>query len=140
MRRLLLNPMMILAAIWFTGCMVVVHEDKRHPPHEPDVICVPADGVIEEINAVGKLSFEPHRSDAFKRIAKRPSLSDAAQEHLVSAVFDNLSFEPFKRDVLMALISNPCFSPAGRQAILTQLDKLSFEHFKTEILEAINRR
>jgi hypothetical protein len=104
------------------------------------VIYVPADSVIEEINAVGKLSFEPHRRDAYDRIAKRPELSDAAQVHLVNAVFDNLSFEPFKRDLLMALISNPCFSPAGRQAILTQLDRLSFEPNKTKILEAISRR
>ncbi|MHC4543442.1 MAG: hypothetical protein ACYTDW_00630 [Planctomycetota bacterium] len=140
MKRVLLNPVMILAAIWFTGCTVVVHEQKRHPPHEPHVSRVPADGTIEEINAVGKLSFEPHRRDAYKRIAKRPELSDAAQEHLVNAVFDNLSFEPMKRDVLMALISNPCFSPAGRQAILSQLDRLSFESTKTEILEAISRR
>ncbi len=139
MRRVLLNPVMILAAIWFTGCTVVVHEQRRHP-QKPHVSRVPADGTIEEINAAGKLSFEPHRCDAFKRIAQRPGLSDAAQEHLVNAVFDNLSFEPFKRDVLMALISNPCFSPAGRQAILTQLDRLSFEPFKTEILEAISRR
>jgi hypothetical protein len=140
MKHVLLKTVMILAAIWFTGCTVVVHKPRRHPPRKPDVICVPADGVIEEINAVGKLSFEPHRRDAYMRIAKRPSLSDAAQEHLVSAVFDNLSFEPFQREVLMALISNPCFGPAGRQAILTQLDRLSFEPNKTKILEAISRR
>ncbi len=139
MKRVLLNPVMILAAIWFTGCTVVVHEQRRHP-HEPHVSRVPADGTIEEINAVGKLSFDPHRRDAYMRIAKRPELSDAAQVHLVKAVFKNLSFEHFKRDVLMALISNPCFSPAGRQAILTQLDRLSFEPTKTEILEAISRR
>ncbi len=95
---------------------------------------------IEEINAAGKLSFDTHRRDAYMRIAKRPELSDAAQVHLVKAVFKNLSFEHFKRDVLMALISNPCFSPAGRQAILTQLDRLFFEPTKTEILEAISRR
>jgi hypothetical protein len=140
MKHVLLNSVMILAAIWLTGCMVVVHEDKRHPPHEPDVIYVPADSVIEEINAAGKLSFDPHRRDAYMRIAKRPGLHDEAQEHLVNAVFDNLSFEPMKRDVLMALISNPCFSPAGRQTILTQLDRLSFEPNKTKILEAISRR
>lgn len=139
MKHVLLNSVIILAAIWFTGCTVVVHEPRRHP-RKPDVILVPADGTIEEINAVGKLSFEPHRRDAYMRIAKRPSLSDAAQEHLVNAVFDNLSFEPMKREVLMALISNPCFSPVGRQAILSQLDRLSFEPNKTEILEAISRR
>jgi hypothetical protein len=139
MRRVLLNSMMVLAALWLTGCVVVVHDEKRHP-RKPDVICVPVDGMIEEIDAAGKLSFEPSRRDAYKRIAKRPGLSDAAQEHLVSAVFDNLSFEPSKRDVLMTLISNPCFSPAGRKAILTQLDRLSFEPMKSEILEAISRR
>ena len=140
MRRVLLNVMMVLAAFWLTGCMVVVHDQKRHPRSRPDVVCVPADGIIEEIDAVGTLSFEPYRRDAYERIAKRPNLHDAAQQHLVNAVFNNLSFEPWKRDVLMALISNPCFSPAGRQAILTQLDRLSFEPYKRDILEAISRR
>ena len=139
MKRVLLNSVMILAAIWFTGCTVVVHEEKRHP-RKPDVICVPVDGVIEEIDAVGKLTFDPHRRDAYMRIARRPGLHDEAQAHLVSAVFDNLSFEPMKRDVLLAIISNPNFGPAGRQAILSQLDRLSFESYKTEILEAISRR
>ena len=140
MRRILLHSILILAALWLAGCVVVVHEDKKHPRREPDVICVPVDGMIEEIEAAGKLSFEPHRRDAYMRIARRPSLHDEAQEHLVNAVFDNLSFEPMKRDVLMTLISNPCFSPAGRKAILTQLDRLSFEPTKAEILEAIGRR
>jgi hypothetical protein len=130
---------MVLAALWLTGCTVVVHDQKRHP-RRPDVVCVPEDGIIEEIDAVGTLSFEPYRRDAYERIAKRPNLHDAAQQHLVNAVFDNLSFEPWKRDVLMALISNPCFSPAGRQAILTQLDRLSFEPYRRDILEAISRR
>ena len=130
---------MVLAAVWLTGCVVVVHEEKRHP-RKPDVIYVPADVVIEEIDAVGKLHFEPSKRDAYMRIARRPGLHDEAQEHLVNAVFDNLSFEPSKRDVLMALISNPCFGPAGRQAILSQLDRLFFEPTKTEILEAISRR
>lgn len=139
MRRILLNSVVILAALWLTGCVVVVHEEKRHP-RKPDVIHVPADGVIEEIDAVGKLTFDPHRRDAYMRIARRPGLHDEAQAHLVKAVFDNLTFEPWKRDVLMAIISNPDFGPAGRQAILTQLDRLSFEPYKTEILEAISRR
>ncbi len=130
---------MVLAAFWLTGCVVVVHEDKRHP-RKPDVDCFPSDVLIEEIDAVGKLSFEPSKRDAYERIARRPGLHDEAQEHLVKAVFDNLSFEPSKRDVLMALISNPSFGPAGRQAILSQLDRLSFEPTKTEILEAISRR
>jgi hypothetical protein len=143
MKRVLLYTVMILAAIWFTGCTVVVHEEKRHP-RKPDVVRVPSnvhsDAVVQEIDAVGKLSFEPHRRDAYMRIAKRPDLHDEAQEHLVNAVFDNLSFEPSKRDVMMALISNPNFGPAGRQAILSQLDRLSFEPYKRDILEAISRR
>jgi len=130
---------MVLAAFWLTGCTVVVHDQKRHP-RRPDVDRIPADVTIEEIDAVGKLSFEPHRRDAYMRIAKRPGLHDEAQEYLVSAVFDNLSFEPWKRDVLMALISNPDFGPTGRQAILSQLDKLSFEPYKRDILEVISRR
>ena len=143
MRRILLNSITVLAAFWLTGCVVVVHEEKRHP-RKPDVVCippdVPSDVVIQEIDAVGKLFFEPDKRDAYMRIAKRPDLHDEAQVHLVSAVFDNLFFEPMQRDVLMALISNPCFSPAGRQAILSQLDRLFFEPTKTEILEALSRR
>jgi hypothetical protein len=52
MKHVLLNSVMILAAIWFTGCTVVVHEQKRHP-HEPHVSRVPADGTIEEIRVDG---------------------------------------------------------------------------------------
>jgi hypothetical protein len=138
---------MVLAVFELTGCVVSIGNKPGHPrrpetrhPRRPDGGCVAAVGVIEEIDAVGKLSFEPNRRDAYSRIANREGLSDAVQEHLVNAVFDNLSFEPFKRDVLMTLISNPCFGPAGKQAILTQLDRLSFEPTKAEILEAISRR
>jgi len=138
MRRILLNSITVLAAFWLTGCTVIVHEEERHP-RRPDVVRVPADVTIEEIDAAGKLSFEPHKRDAYLRIAKRPGLHDEAQEHLVSAVFDNLSFEPWKRDVLMALISNPDFGPAGRRAILSQLDRLSFEPYKRDILEALSK-
>jgi hypothetical protein len=130
---------MLSSALWLTGCVVVVHEEKRHP-RRPDVDCVPADVTIEEIDAVNKLTLEPHRRDAYLRIAKRPGLHDEAQEHLVNAVFDNLSIEPWKRDVLMAIISNPDFGPGGRQAILSQLDRLSIEPYKRDILEAISRR
>jgi hypothetical protein len=130
---------MVLAAFWLTGCTVIVHEEKR-PPRRPDADHIPADVTIEEIDAVGKLSLEPYKRDAYLRIAKRPGLHDAAQEHLVSAVFDNLSIEPWKRDVLMAIISNPDFGPGGRQAILAQLDRLSIEPYKRDILEAISRR
>ncbi len=139
MRRIFLNSIMVLVAFWLTGCTVVVHEEKRHP-RKPDVVRVPSDVVIQEIDAVGKLSFEPHKRDAYIRIAKRPGLHDGAQAHLVSAVFDNLSFEPWKRDIMMALISNPDFAPAGRQAILSHLDRLSFEPYKRDVLEALSRR
>lgn len=138
MRRILLNSIMLSSALWLTGCVVVVHEEKRHP-RRPEADRVPADVTIEEIDAVGKLSLEPHKRDAYLRIAKRPGLHNEAQEHLVSAVFDNLSIEPWKRDVLMALISNPNFGPGGRQAILSQLDRLSIEPYKRDILEAISR-
>jgi hypothetical protein len=130
---------MLLTALWLAGCTVVVHEEQRHP-RKPDVVHAPPDSVIQEIDAVGKLTFEPHKRDAYMRIAKRPDLHDEAQEHLVNAVFDNLSFEPWKRDVLLAIISNPNLGPAGRQAILSQLDRLSFEPYKRDILEAISRR
>ncbi len=139
MRTLLLATMLISTLLWFTGCMVVVKEEKRYPT-APDVVCVPSDAAVEEIDAVGKLSFESGRLEGYQRIAARRRLDDTVQAYLVEAIFDKLSFESSKEAALMTLIKNPCFSLAGRQAILNHLERLSFESTKTRILRAIDKR
>jgi hypothetical protein len=130
---------LLLFVVCLTGCVVVVKEKKTHPP-EPDIIYVPVDGTIEEIDVIGKLSFESDRINGYKRIAARQELSDEAQDYLVQAVFGKLSFDSSKEVALMTLIENPCFSAAGRHAILSRLERLHFENSKTRILKAINER
>ncbi|MHC4692485.1 MAG: hypothetical protein ACYS67_07075 [Planctomycetota bacterium] len=130
---------LLLFVVWLTGCIFVVKEEKTHPP-KPDIIYVPADGTIEEIDVISKLSFESDRLNGYKRIAARQELSDEAQDYLVQAIFDKLSFESSKEVALMTLIENPYFSSAGRHAILSRLERLHFENSKTRILKAINER
>ena len=139
MRTLMFATILISTFLVSTGCVVVVREEKKYPP-KPDVVCVPTDAVIEEIDAVGKLSFESGRLEGYKRIAARRGLSDTAQAYLVEAIFDKLSFESSKETTLLTLIKNPCFDLAGRQAILNHLERLSFESTKTRILRAIDER
>ena len=137
MKKLLL--ILLLFVVWLTGCIVVVKEEKTYPA-KPDVVYVPADVTIEEIDVIGKLSFDSDRLNGYKRIAARPKLSDAAQDYLVQAIFDKLSFDSSKEDAIMTLIENPCFSAAGRHAILSRLESFHFENSKTRILKAINER
>jgi hypothetical protein len=130
---------LLLFVVWLTGCVVVVKEEKTHPP-KPDIIYVSAEATIEEIDVISKLSFESDRLNGYKRIAARQELSDEAQAYLVQAIFGKLSFESSKEVALMTLIENPCFSAAGRHAILSRLERLHFENSKTRILKAINER
>jgi hypothetical protein len=139
MRTLLLATMLISTLVWSTGCFVVVREEKGYPT-APDVVCVPTDAAVEEIDAVGKLSFESGRLEGYQRIAARRRLNDSVQAYLVDAIFDKLSFESSKEAALMTLIKNPCFSLTARQAILNNLERLSFESTKTRILRAIDKR
>ena len=139
MRTLLLAAMLITTLLWSTGCVVVVKEEKKYPP-PPDVVCVPTDAAVEEIDAVGKLSFESDKLEGYRRIAARHNLDDTVQAYLVEAIFDKLSFESSKEAALMTLIKNPCFSLAGRQAILNHLERLSFDSTKSRILRAIDKR
>lgn len=139
MRTLLLAAILISTLVWSTGCVVVVKEEKKYPP-VPDVVCVPTDAAVEEIDAVGKLSFESGRLEGYQRISSRRRLDDTVQAYLVEAIFDKLSFESSREAALMTLIKNPDFSLTGRQAILNHLERLSFESTKTRILRAIDKR
>jgi hypothetical protein len=136
MKMCSLLAVLILAAGWAGGCLVI-HSEKTTSPRPESV--EPEDVTIREIDAVGKLAFDNGRREAYKRIAERPGLSDGAQVYLIEAVFGRLAFEDAKVDVLRALIHNPCFSPAAKAAILERLDRLAFEGNRRKILDAISK-
>jgi hypothetical protein len=127
---------LILAAGWASGCLVI-HSEKTTSPRSESV--EPEEVTTREIDAVGKLAFDNNRREAYKGIAARPGLSDGAQVHLVEGVFSCLAFEDAKVDVLKTLIHNPCFSPAAKAAILERLDRLAFEGNRRKILDAISK-
>jgi len=119
-------------AVCLAGCLIIAEDEEA--------ICVADDPAIVEIDAISKLSFDADRQHAYKRIAAREGLSEAAQVHLVKEALDNLSFEAAKEDILLTLIRNPGFSSAAESAMLKRLDKFSFESSKNKILEVINQR
>jgi len=123
---------LVASAVCLTGCVIISADEGA--------VRVGDDPAIAEINAISKLSFDTDRQRAYKRIAAREGVSEAAQVHLVKEALDNLSFEAAKEDVLLTLIRNPGFASAAENAILERLDKLSFENSKNKILEAINQR
>jgi signal recognition particle subunit SEC65 len=132
MRNGILVVALIASAVCLAGCLIISSDEE--------VIRMPDDPAIAEINAISKLSFDNDRQHAYKRIAAREGLSEAAQVHLVKEALDNLSFEAAKEDVLLTLIRNPGFASAAESAILMRLNKFSFESSKNKILEAINQR
>ncbi|MHC4331644.1 MAG: hypothetical protein ACYSWW_26360, partial [Planctomycetota bacterium] len=101
---------------------------------------LPTDDAIAEIDAVGELSFESDRKQAYGRIAQREGLSDESQVHLVEAALDRLTFDNAKEEVLLALIANPSFCGAAEHAVLESLDKLAFESSRKKVLKAISDR
>jgi len=131
MKKGVLVVVLTASAVCLAGCVIIADEE---------VIGVADDPTIAEINAISKLSFDADRQRAYKRIAAREGVSEAAQVHLVKEALDNLSFEAAKEDVLLTLIRNPGFVSAAESAILKRLDKFSFENSKNKILEAVNQR
>ncbi len=126
--------MLVGLVISLSGCIIIDVDEKSSPGSYPK------DDTVVEIDAVGKLSFENDRLQAYKSIAGREGLNANAQIHLVGAVYKKLDFEESKVDVLMALINNPSFCSAGKRAILDGLDNLSFENTKQKILKAVSER
>lgn len=134
MRKSILVLVLAGLVIGFCGCVIIDVDEKSGS-------CgYPKDDTIAEIDAVGKLSFENDKIEAYKRIAGREGLNANAQIHLVGAAYKKLSFENSKEDVLMTLINNPSFCSAGKRAILDGLDNLSFENTKQKILKAVSER
>jgi hypothetical protein len=143
MNRNLMLTGLLGFAICLGGCLVIVNEETNEPgrPERPSRNNVSHnDGVIAEIDAVGKLTFDRDREQGYKRIAARKGLSARGQTHLVEAVFSKLSFDNAKVDVLLTLIANPDFSSAAETSILEKLDKLAFANSKKTILKAISDR
>jgi len=136
MRKAILTATLVAMLAGISGCVVIVKEEERKPGGS----CRSTDATIAEIDAVESLSFDANRRDAYNRIAARDGLSDAAQVHLVEAVFENLSFENSKQSVLLTLIGNRGFSDAARRVILDRLNDLAFENTRQRLLEAMDQR
>jgi hypothetical protein len=143
MNRNLMFAGLLGFAICLGGCLVIVDEEKNEPgrPERPSRNDGSHnDAVIAEIDAVGKLPFDPDREQAYKRIAVREGLSAEAQVHLVEAALGRLSFDNARESVLLKLIGNPDFNRAAERAILEKIDKLAFPSSKKTILKAISDR
>ena len=134
MRKSILVLVLTGFVIGLYGCIIIDVDEKSGS------CSYPKDDTIVEIDAVGKLSFENDKLEAYKRIAGREGLNANGQIHLVCAAYKKLDFENSKEDVLMTLINNPGFCSAGKRAILDGLDNLSFENTKQKILKAISER
>jgi hypothetical protein len=134
MRKSLIAVSLAVSVSCMGGC-IFVHSDETH-----DHGRFSADGMIAEIDAVGKLSFDSERKKGYERIAERQGLSPGAQVHLVEAVLGKLSFDNTKEQVLLTLIENPGFCSAAERQILERIDRLAFESSKKNILKAISDR
>lgn len=139
-----------LAASLPAGCVVSIggegsrgRQEVPKPAPAP-VVVVPANtedaATLAEIDATAKLSFDAGKVTALKNVASRAGLPVSCQVHLVNTALGCLSFDSGKVEVLKALIENPSFSPAAREAIFRQLDRLAFDASRSSILEAVQRR
>ena len=119
------------------GCSV--SNDDGPPP--PIVGGSPADSVtISEINAAAALQFENTRMEAMKAIAARPTLSQAAQVHLVRRSYESFNFDNNKVALLEVLVKNTAFCNTAKEAVLNGLGSLTFEPNKAAILALLNKR
>jgi len=134
MKNSLLVAWLFASVMCLVGCVVAVKEETWKP------VGLSTDTTVAEIDAVGELSFESDRKQAYERIAAREGLSDESQVHLAEAALDKLTFDNAKEEVLLALTANPSFCGAAEQAILESLDKLAFESSRKKVLKAINDR
>ncbi len=137
MKKWLLIAGLVLTMNWLGGCVIIDGETAES--WRSDVV-EPADVTIREIDAVGKLSLDDNRREAYNRIAKRHNLSTEAQVHLVEAVFEHLALEDAKLEVLLTLVHNRCFRPEAKSALLDRLDGLALEDHRREILDAMSKR
>jgi len=136
MKKGLFIALFVVTTVCLQGC-VSIDKDMAAAP-EPTPVYRAAERAIQEIDSVSTLAFDTDRQKAYKRIARREGLSEAAQAYLVNAVFEHVAFESAKEDVLLTLIRNPGFDSAAENAIMVRLDMLAFENSKRRILNAIS--
>ena len=124
------------------GCVVSVGvpEPKPKPkPKRPAMDPLTA-SQIAEIDALGKLQFESGKLEGYQDIARRKTLTGAAQAHLAGSAAEALAFEHSLEAVLLELVRNPSLDTTGEMALLNALDSLSFEHSKERVLGALRER
>ncbi|MHC4074284.1 MAG: hypothetical protein ACYTGS_20040 [Planctomycetota bacterium] len=63
------KSLLVASVMCLVGCVVVVKEETWKP------VGLPTDDAIAEIDAVGELSFESDRKQAYGRIAQREGSS-----------------------------------------------------------------
>lgn len=134
-----ISTFLILTCVVFlaSGCLII-NGGKKCSPSE--IIGCDQDPIIEEINAVGKLSMSSDREKFYTQIAKRDPLCQSGQVALVKAAYRNLHMSNSKVDLMLTLIDNPSFCPAAKSAILNDLNKLHMESDKVKILDAMAKR
>ncbi len=135
-----------------SGCVVSVGSDSgsshgrprpevsKPPPVLPPPVAPEDAGVISEIDAATKLSFEGPRLEVLMKVATRPNLSPGCQVHLVNTGLRSLDYDASRTTLLNAVIKSPTFSPAGKDAILRQLEYLQFDASRQQIIGAIQER
>jgi hypothetical protein len=138
MKKGLLIALFVVTTVCLQGC-VSIDKDMAAAP-EATAVYRAAELAIQEIDSVSTLAFDTDRQKAYKRIARREGLSEAAQAYLVNGVFEHVAFESAKEDILLTLIRNPSFDSAAEDAITVRLDVLAFENSKKRILNAISDR
>ena len=129
---------LVSGCIIYSGSGECRQASSSPPPPGP---VVHHDTVIAEIEAVCRLGSDADRHDLLMQIAGRPTLSPAAQVHLVvKAARERLGSDDARRDVLLRLAENPCLHDEGVRAIVEAIDSLGSDSNRRAVLEAIGRR
>jgi hypothetical protein len=128
-----------LRALLVSVCVLVAGCAGQH--REPCPVAADERSVaIEEIDAAGKLDFDPSRAEFLSQIAARPGLRPDEQQHLVCVALHRLDFDPSRVEVLKTLIRNPDFSPAAKGAILRNLHLIDFDPARSELMREMQDR
>jgi hypothetical protein len=89
---------------------------------------------IDEIDAAGRLDFDPSRAELLHSIAGRRGLIPVEQEHLVCVTLHRVQFDPARVDILRALIQNPDFAESTKSVILKNLDAVDFPPARADLI------
>ena len=81
MKRTILMCILVAAALWSQGCIIVNKEEKVVRP--APIPAVPEGPAIREIDTAGELAFADSRQAIYTNIAQREDLRPEAQVYLV---------------------------------------------------------